>query len=226
MITIPEIIFKDTLTQYLKVIRDDYASQSDKQNSLLYQIFEDLKLDRYGLFEQGETVIVGAGDSPRRLEVNLGFNTERTAIPTIHILLRNDQRSDGNSIGYGEGDLGGSNGFYIVDEPNSNFKQTYNRRYKSTYDLLITSDNINEVLLIYHFFRSSIFSLSSHFEAKGIHQLSISGNDININTDIIEKAYMRSIIISFEHEVGSPQLFTNSVIRDIFLTITPKSTEE
>jgi len=198
MLIIPEAILLDSLRKGLKLIRDDYnANKSDPPTTLLYKILSGNVIQRYDLFEQAKQVFITTeGNDPRHLDVNLFFNAKRAHIPTIHITLPGEDEKD-NALGL-------SNGYQqpVFNSGETQYNQVFNRRYNATYNIIVTSDNTLEVVLIYHFMRSLLISLNPHLSLAGLTNIKMGGSDININSEIVPvNVFVRGIKFNFQYDV-------------------------
>lgn len=207
MINIPEIIILDTIKKLLKTIRLDYNNNiADTTKSLLYRLLNGNEVQRYKLFTQAEAVFITTDDNPRHLDVNLFFNAKRAGIPTIHITLPSESERN-NAIGLSEGFRE-----TIYDETDGAFIRTFNRRYGAKYNIIITSDNSNEVVLLYHFLRSVLISLNPHFNLSGLQNPKLSGGDLQINSELVpSNIFIRSIGMEFEYDVEAQDLFKGTI---------------
>jgi hypothetical protein len=197
MLIIPEAILLDSLRKGLKLIRDDYTTnQGNPPTTLLYKILFGNSVQRYDLFEQAKKVFIADENDPRHLDVNLFFNAKRASIPTIHITLPSEDEKD-NALGM-------SGGFQqpVFSPDGSEFNQVFNRRYNATYNIIVTSDNTLEVVLIYHFMRSFLISLNSHLSLSGLENIKMGGGDLNINSEIVPiNVFVRGIKFNFQYNV-------------------------
>ena len=200
MIISPEIIIFNTLKSVLKHIRLDYDAKVNKSESLLGLMLEGLSIQRYDFLTQAESVFITLEDNPRHLDVNMFFNASRASIPTIHITLPSEDSAE-NGLGIDEG--------YTDDiEFTDDYYTTFTRRFSTSYNLIITSDNTNEVVLIYHALKAFCQSLIPHFNAAGLENIKIAGRDIQLNTSLIPtNVFSRAVSLSFSYENTTPNLF-------------------
>lgn len=196
-LTIPEIIILNSFKSVLKLIRKDYrdcVTAGDNTKSLLYRLLNGDEIQRYKLFEQSIAVFITKESDPRHLDINLFFNAKRAPIPTLHITLPSESEKN-NSMGLGEG-------FRDPIYQGGQYIKTFNRRFTARYNLIITSDNSNEVVLLYHFFRSVLISLSPHLHLSGLENVKQGGGDIQIDPTIVPIGiFSRAIGIEFEYDV-------------------------
>lgn len=217
LIKIPEYIIHDAIQKLFDYLRKDYldcATNNQIPDSVLHAIIDGVDFQKYRGMEQAKQIFVDRDDTdPRKIKLDLGFNMQTDGSPTIHITVPSDSQAQ-NSIGMGEGENGeiwddtvGTNQSISVPIKDRYF-QTYNRRYKATYDLVITSNNSNETVLIYHVLRALIGSIVTHLHEKGLQNISISGNDLALYSEVAPKQfYVRALRVSFEYESGTVNLF-------------------
>lgn len=202
-IVIPEIILFNAIKNVLTLIRKDYNDNiADTTKSFLYRILVGNKIQRYNLFEQAVTVLITNETDPRHLDVNLFFNAKRASVPTLHITLPSENEKN-NSMNNGEGFRE-----YIYEDSINTAIKTFNRRFSPKYSIIITSDNTNEIVLLYHLLRSIFISLNGHFNMVGLENPKLSGGDININPDLVPLGvFLRALNMEFEYDVEGQDLF-------------------
>ena len=206
-IILPELILLDGIKKLLTLIRTDYQNNiADTTQSLLYRILNGNNLQRYKMFDQAVSVFITKPDDPRNLDVNLFFNAKRASIPTLHITLPSESEKN-NVMAAGEGYRDP-----IFDENIGEYKKVFNRRFNAGYNMIITSDNTNEVVLIYHFMRSALISLSPHLTLAGLQNIKLSGGDLQLNSDIVpSNIFIRSTNINFEYDVEAIELSSSQL---------------
>ena len=131
-----------------------------------------------------------------------GYNMERKGIPTIHILSPSENMIElgiGQNKGYEENDVVG------IDEV-----ETYSSTFDSTQSILISSDNQDEVVLIYEMLKTCLTSIVTHFELNGLKNIKISGTPVSFVDNVIPShIFHQNITLNFKVEVK-----TNSLIRN------------
>lgn len=202
-----DIIFK-ALDNGIKIIRDDFNSKSDEKDTYLYQIFADNKYQRYEFFEQAKQVLITKNTDPRHLRIFKFFNMERAAMPSIHITLPGEEKGETNIIGNLEDDYFA----FGTDQ----YNEQYIRSFLPQYEVAITTDNPNEVVLLYQFVRALLISLEDHLELSGLQNIQFTGKDIHLRqANDLPRIFGRSIGMSFTYEVEVPRLFDSTSIDKI-----------
>ena len=208
---IPEHEIYKLLNLFLDVTRDDFNANSGV-NSFLYHIFGDndtdiperLKISTYDFFEQSKTVILRK-DHPRSLKFSLGYNMEKANVPTIHITLPSESPKNAG--------IGANEGYEdeIVDKANRKYKAVFTSDYSVTYNLLITSDNMNEVLLIYNWLKCVMLSMHEQVEFRGFQNATFSGSDLSIDEDMVPNhIFCRNFNLAFTYDFSVPSLISRA----------------
>lgn len=212
-INISEIVLFNTIKSILAYIREDYDSTTDKTQSFLYNLLGEVKIgELYDCYEQGKAMFIQKNDNPRYLDVRLFFDASRASIPTIHITLPNETGSGdgiGVDIGYEEAEF---------DDVRGEYREVNNRMFNATYNVIITSDNTMEVVIMYHVLRASLIAAFAHMELSGLRNPKLSGGDLSINPDLVPIGiFMRSIAINASYEISVPELFAQKMAKKILL---------
>lgn len=213
-VRIPEFILYYGLKAGLDLIESDYIAQSDKSKSLLGLYLKNVGIQRYQFMEQAVKVFVPAKDEVRKLTLNMMYNREKENSPSIYITMPTEQSTQ-NTLGFGEG-------IEESEYTDIDFIPKFTRRFQTTYSLVITSDNDNEVILIYHVIRALIISMNAHFALAGFQNLKLGGTDLkNYNKEIPNNLCVRSINLSFEYETNAVDFNKYPQITDLIFSGTP-----
>lgn len=226
---IPEFILLDAIEKGLVFVKSDYqthlANQTEEK-SYLYRLLGGANIQRYNYFKQGKKVILAEEDDPRRLSVDLMYNMEINKVPSIYIALAAEQTGQ-NGIGLDQG----YRESYYTDRDETDPENlipgdevvTFTRRMNTSYNIMIVSDNSNEVVMLYHFLRAMLLSLHPHLNLSGIENITMSGQDLQLYSDLIPKsAFMRAIGLNIQYEVTVPDLQATLLIQDVNFIGTPK----
>lgn len=202
MIFIPEINLYKLVNILLEYVRQDLALyRGDLQRSFLYSIFEDSSYDKFEFFKQGSEILNKS--SKRRLEVNIGYNLQRAASPTIHIIIPASDKGQSDGIGLDLGyeekvSLDGKEGFE---------REVYTRSFQGTYNLLITSENMAEVVFIHALLQALFIGTGQQVELQGFQNLKLSTQDITLQQDLMPvNVYHRIFGLNFNYEFCAPNI--------------------
>lgn len=217
---LPEIVIYDILTNIVKLLRKDVSDHSsDEANSILYKLFaedesgKELKLNTYKVYAQAKAIINNKGN----LSVNYGYNQKVANMLSLHILLPSENAT--MTIGADEGYLKDDviEGGELVGR-----QMYYTQTFKSTYQILITSNNSAEVMVIYNILKCMLLMLVDELEFKGLRIPEFSGNDIMMQDDVIPVPIFHKVInISFQYEHNVPKLFVDDIARKLHFIAQP-----
>jgi len=213
---IPEVILNYTVKTAIEIINLDWESNTDKTKTILYDLLgkDDngfkLQLNKFNYFEQGQSIFLKSKGESRRLQVTLGYNIERVGLPTIHILLPQENEKE-KGLGMGEGYQD-----YEIDEIEGTYKRNFTNVYDSTYSLMITSDNSSEVSLIYHVLKSVLFCSFEHLEHMGIRDPKFGGQDLQFANDLVPTTvFHKNLTIQMFYETTVNELLSQKLARSL-----------
>jgi len=207
MIVVPDYDLYHSITWALQYIREDISSDKPIQQQYLYALINGYQytqnsIGNYELYEQALEIFNRGIDEQRFLECFIGYNVQRSMFPTIHLLIPTESGSH-NGLGIDQG----YQGEVYTDEAHTIKRDIYTRRFACTYQMLITSDNANEVVLIYNILRAVMIGLMPHLTQLGYLNINFSGQDMvidGLNNPI--NVFHRSLNIHFLYETNCPSL--------------------
>jgi hypothetical protein len=198
MIFIPEQKLKSIIDYVLKVVNDDYNTQTDKQKSILYKLFGTQVLKDYNYYNNAVALFVRGVDSARKVECHLFFNRDRAAIPTVHIGLPSENPGSMDGVGF---DAGVNISEYDV---NGDKFKTSTRSFHAKYNIVCTSNNTFETLLIYNLLKSILIGNIHLFELNGLRNPKFSGGDIMLDDRLMpSEIYARAFFVDVDYETTS-----------------------
>jgi hypothetical protein len=205
-IIIPEVILQHTCNQILQVVRDDYdqivnVQAGDETDTLLYKVLQQVAVFNYELFEEAKTVFLTKENiDPRHIEVALSYNPADTKYPSMYVTL--------------PAEIGG--------DAETDWSNEYTRSWQAKYNIIIISDNRNEIALIYHFMKAGLVAWQEHLELSGLQNLKFGGADLAWNAQLPPGLFTRAIQADFFYESIVPEWQTRVVVKDINLNIVLK----
>lgn len=216
MIKVPEFIIYDAVQLGLKYIRENWENSGNKNDSYLRRVLSGTSFQRYDFITQAEKVFMAKADDTRFLDVDLMFNMQRDGAPTIYITMP----AEGTQVG-GNG-MGSDESYEGKITIGTDTFPVFTRRYQSNYNIMITSDNNNEVLLIYHTLRAMMVSLIPHLHLAGLENINYGGQDLSIETNNVPRAlFMRGISLSLQYECSAPNIFADPFFTSLTADGTP-----
>lgn len=194
-IVIPDSSLKTILDGLLNMLSDN-LKQVNKEETILYRLFGDTAYGKYKYYEQGVKMFSKSNGRARKLITKLSFDNDLSAMPVIYIPTGKDDHVFSA--------IGDQNGSYVEDKDK---RQTPWKtcRFKGETSFVIVSDNIEEVMLIYHTVRALLIGAGDTFDYYGLDQVRLGGADVQLNEDSIPKhVFMRSMSIGYEYDVTVP----------------------
>lgn len=212
MTVIPEFILLSTIKNALKLIEADFnlcETEGRQDESYLYRVFGEAQIERYNYYEQAKGVLFKKKDDPRKLTVDLMYNMTMDKVPNIYITLPGEQHNQ-NAIMVEQ-----------EEEPywntNGSYTNKFTRRKSATYAIYITSDNSNEVSLLYHLIDCIMISATSALTLSGLYNLTQGGQDIQLENDKVPKHFfIKALSIGLQYGRTAPDfsgtpMFTNLI---------------
>lgn len=216
MVLIPDIIIANTCNKVLSIIRQNHLDAIDngqEDRSLLYLLFSGNALGKYDLYENAKQLLITTPESPLHLEVRVGYDhTPATQGASIYIAMSSESDKN-NSLQIGEGDQ--DELVFENDEGQNEYIKQYRRRYLTTSQVFFITQNRNEVMVLYHLFKSILTACINHLALEGISNLKIGGQDIRLTSAVPERIFMKAITLTYEYDQVVPEVF----IQDIFKKI-------
>lgn len=214
-ILMPEIVLYNTIKSIFNIVKDDFKEQQNEKDSILYHFFkgddnrEELQLESFNYYEQAKDLFLRNNS----VNVSIGYNMEVASLASVHIMLPSESGrplglgADENYIGYAE-------------QTRENIEQAIlTEVFDANYNLIITSVNTLEVLLIYNFLKASFVSLYSHIELSGLRLPKLSGQDIQLQPDLVPpNIFHRGLGISFVYEMHVPDIMRKRLIKNFKIT--------
>lgn len=212
MLLIPEIQLFTIIQKLLGALKSDFNNHADKTQTLLFRMFDGKKIGKFDFFEQGKEIFVDRlPEHPRQLKTRLFFDTERASLPTIHITLPSEAT--------GASGIGTDEGFESALHAGGKFTPVLTRRFDLQYNIITTSDNVFEVILIYYTLRALLISTFTQLEFEGLSNPKLSGQDLRLYQEIIPRnVFARAIGLSVSYEDSSPSLFSKDEITKIIFS--------
>lgn len=228
LITVPEFILHTTLENTLKFIREDYKlfkDQNKPEQSYIHKLCFELGFQRYNYIEQAVAVFTASNEDNRHLTLDLMFNMTSDSPPSIHITMPSETPGQ-NALGMGEDSNDNFLNYQEVDneQVSDTVQSIFNRRYRANYDILILSDNSNEVVMLYHVVKALLVALSPQFTLLGLENITFGGQDLQAYADLAPKnLFMRAVRLGLEYNSSTLNFAKHPLITEIVFNPQPVS---
>lgn len=212
-VLMPEIVLYKTLNAIFNTVQKDYNDAVNKDETILHRTFgkdgcdNDVQFEQFNYLQQSVETFI-----KKKPSVQLGYNMEVSAMGAVHILLPNES---GKPMALGADENYQPN---IFNEDETEYRPVYTQGFSSTYNLMISSENTFEVILIYNMMKAGIIALNAHLELSGMQHPKIGGSDVTMQNDLIPPhIFHRSLTVMFDYEVNVPDFFSKKVIKEFAL---------
>jgi len=199
----PEVKLYTLLENLLSLLREDYLTcigESREEESFIFRLLNGVKVKNYDFYDNAKAFLIkNQVESPRYFEIRQGFDRTRANIPTAHIMMGADNKSEADSLGFGLGD----EGVIYLEDDNVQFQST--RNYNCRLNIVCSSDIYNETLIVYYVLRALIQTFILSFENIGLQNLKISGQDIVPHDEIFASGvYLKNIYLDCFYQETIP----------------------
>lgn len=222
---VPDVIIANTINLILDALRNDYnasVTNGQVERSMLSLLFDDLSLGKYIVLDNIVNLIVTTPENPRHIIAQLSYPSNVTQnTPSIYITLPGENERN-NSVSIGEGDYPEYTFDNTPDGLADEYRKQFSRRFQTTYQIIIVSENKNEVVVLYNLLQCMIIASMNHFMLSGLENPSIGGQDVSLNNTITGGLFFRAITLNFEYEKVTPELVIQNIIRNIKLYWKPE----
>lgn len=210
-IIIPEIVLFNLTQGILNFIASDIETAPDPSKSYLARILEGVRDGKHDYLVEARNLFSRKQDNPRQVRTRLFFDAQEANIPTVHITMPSETS--------GEDSLGASESEHIYADPiEGTYSPQRERRFNSTFHVIISSDNHREVLIIYHVIKSMLVSALSEVDIAGLQNPKLGGQDIRITENLVPpNIFMRGISLECSYDVEVPRFFTSEIISQIII---------
>ena len=206
---IPITKIKQILDSLIAYIQADYTSamtNNVETESFLYRVLYGNALGEFDFYTQGVNIFTRTDASARRIETRLGFDLGITKMPTIYVHQPAEIMKGVNTISFGADD----NSFYSnADGSNTDMLV---RGFGSTFEWVITSPNINEVLLIYEVLHAALISSVDSF-TDDFNNINFTGKEYVARSDSMpDPLFIKAIQLDIDYTKEVPKLIRRELL--------------
>ena len=216
---IPEGIIEDSLQKALDHIRAEYIAATDKTKTLLIRMTDNQAIGTFNYSEQLVNSLITTEKDPNHIRIKQSYDPTDKNYRGVYLNMNEETEAMG-SIGQGMGDhgLGEDQDVMYFDDDEGTASDIYAKRYNSSFYITIMSDNKNEAIGLYHFFKLLLVGIFHHLNESDIQNVKMSGRGVSMDQRVPSGLFVRSINFSFNYEAYSHDFYSRIVPSIINLT--------
>lgn len=214
------IRIKETVDALINWVIKDYLSHENEENSWLYLSFSGMESSRYKVYTQLKDLLLRTKTHPRKLETRLMFDPSRAEMPTIHVHMPSEEPVGGNFMGMGSQDRD-------ITENGSKFSYNYSKDFSANYDIIITSNNPMEVLILYEFLKR-VFIAGADTLVEKFDNFNLSGKELLYDSTLMPNIFFRAFSCKAEEKITIPSIISrefgakNIIFEQFFIGMSPE----
>jgi hypothetical protein len=201
----------EALIEFVKTDYEEKLEEGTESESFLLRCFDDDDYDVDIVYSDLAVDLFTreANTSKRKLETRLLFDRDRATLPTIHI------REPGKTKGKMDG-IGSLDEEYYTNEDEST-QDLMRKSFSSQYELMITSSNRHEVLIIEEVMLALLIGAQDTLALNSpFYLFEFSVKEMMINNDLMpDPLFIKSIGINTSYDKTYPTLGENTFLTSI-----------
>ena len=220
MATIPILKVKKFVDLLIEFVKTDYEDKTDKTKSFLYRVLSDNTSDGWDFYQNGIEIFVRGDDDKRKLETRLMFDRSRAGLPTIHVREPAKNKGSFDGIGFFDDEIvvNESTGLDNQNQPlPSTISSTARKTFSSQFDIMITSGNSLECVLIQEVLESAILASLDTLTIPFFELVDFTSKELMMSDETERnQLFIKSITLNIQYQKdGIPKLYTEENIKKI-----------
>lgn len=220
MATIPILKVKKFVDLLIEFVKTDYEDKTDKTKSFLYRVLSDNTSDGWDFYQNGIEIFVRGEDDKRKLETRLMFDRSRAGLPTIHVREPAKNKGSFDGIGFFDDEIvvNESTGLDDQNQPlPSTISSTARKTFSSQFDIMITSGNSLECVLIQEVLESAMLASLDTLTIPFFELVDFTSKELMMSDETERnQLFIKSITVQIGYQKdGIPKLYTEENIKKI-----------
>lgn len=220
MATIPILKVKKFVDLLIEFVKTDYEDKTDKTKSFLYRVLSDNTSDGWDFYQNGIEIFIRGEDDKRKLETRLMFDRSRAGLPTIHVREPAKNKGSFDGIGFFDDEIviNESIGVDEYDQPlPSTISSTARKTFSSQFDIMITSGNSLECVLIQEVLESAMLASLDALTIPFFELVDFTSKELMMSDELEQnQLFIKSITLNIQYQKdGIPKLYTEENIKKI-----------
>lgn len=200
----------DSLLIFVKQDYEDKLANNISDESFLIRCFDSEDIADDISYKDLAVEIFTRGDQEsRKVETRLMYDRERASLPTIHVREPAKGKGKQDSIGYIDEDL------FINSD--LSYNQVRRRSFDSNFELLITSFNRHEVLIMEEVILALLIGAQDTLAlASPFYQFSFNIKELMANNELVpDILFIKSIGLNVSYNKTYPDISNNNMLNSI-----------
>lgn len=220
MATIPILKVKKFVDLLIEFVKTDYEEKTDKTKSFLYRVLSDNTSDGWDFYQNGIEIFVRGENDKRKLETRLMFDRSRAGLPTIHVREPAKNKGSYDGIGFFDDQIvvNESTGLDNQNQPlPSTISSTARKTFSSQFDIMITSGNSLECVLIQEVLESAMVASLDTLTIPFFELVDFTSKELMMSDETERnQLFIKSITLNIQYQKdGIPKLYTEDNIKKI-----------
>lgn len=220
MSTIPILKVKKFIDLLIEFVRTDYENATDKTKTFLYRTLSDNVDEGWDFYTNGVEIFSRDATDSRRLETRLMFDRSRANIPTIHVREPAKNKGSYDGIGFLDDDIyiNESTGLDQNNQPiPPTISSTTRKTFQSQFDIMITSGNSLECVLIQEVLESLMLASFDSLTIPFFELIDFTSKELMMMDDAERNMlFAKSITLNIQYQKDQiPKLYTEENITKI-----------
>ena len=204
---------KKIVDSLLTFIKADYEAVLDKSESFLLRCFDDEdEVDGISYKDLAIEIFTRTDLENRKIETRLLFDRDRAKLPTVHV--REPAKGKGLQDGIGHIDE------ELYENADGSFQETRRRSFTSQYELMITSLNRHEVIIMEEVLLGLLIGVQDTLAlAEPFYQFNFTVKELMANNQLVpDPLFIKSIGLNTSYDKTYPDLSNNVMLNKILFT--------
>ena len=214
---------KKLVESLVNFVKEDYQQKLQEgyvDESFLNRCFDEDDVDeKINYLSVAQELFVRPVTDSRKLEIRLLFDRDRATLPTIHVREPAKMKGSTDTIGFIGEDLYENDQRYDEgDEPiyPNTYHNSVRRSFNSQFELMITSANRHEVLIIEEVIMALLMGSQDMLHLVLPFYLNqISVKELMFNDNISPNIFIKAITLNAGYDKTYPEIVKNEIIQKI-----------
>ena len=212
LLLIPEARMFQVLEGLVEFIRCEIKDPNvAEQDSFLYLLLQGNYDSTIDYYNEAKNIFSKSEKDERFLVIKQSLDKSRLQLPTVTLLVDDEKLHKKNSVGQGQGD------YPNLELSDGSVRATFAKRYNSSFQVLVSSDNVAEVMIVEAVIKAGLVSIFETFDNSCLQNPKVETSAISLDDSAINASY-RSISVDFFYDLVTPSIYSDKIREAITFT--------